>query len=130
MDLRVIHPVPLPVQDVVPDLHVLEDLRCRVGRGAGDPGWAETGSEQRHPRQHREPAMHLDHAGDVAAVAVSEVPVDLVVDRVELAAELLDLLGAEARERALDLGGFGFGGCHQALFSSFIDRSRRGPRGR
>ena len=32
--------------------------------------------------------MHLDHAHDVAAVAVAELGVDLVVDRVELAAEL------------------------------------------
>ena len=46
--------------------------------------------------------MHLDHRLDVDRVALAEVVEDLVVDRVELAAELLDLLVAEARERALD----------------------------
>ena len=102
VDLGVVHPVPLPVQDVVPDLHVLEDLGRRVGDGSRDPGRPIARAEQQHPPHHREAAMHRDHARDVAAIAVAEVGVDLVVDGVELAPQLLDLLLAEVCERALD----------------------------
>jgi hypothetical protein len=77
--------------------------------------------EQFDPAQRGEAPVHLDHAGDVAAVALSEVGVDLVVHRVELAAKLLDLLGAELGERALDPvfggGGGGGGGGHWLLLS-------------
>ena len=38
MDLGIIHPVPLAVNDVVTDLHVLDDLGQREGSGAGQPG--------------------------------------------------------------------------------------------
>ena len=51
--------------------------------------------EQQAPEQ-REPAVELDHAADVARVAVAEVVEDLVVDRVELLADRLDLLGGQA----------------------------------
>src|SRR5512132_3023471 len=44
--------------------------------------------------------MHLDHAGDVAPVAVAEVLEDLVVDGVELAAERVEFLRAQPCERA------------------------------
>ena len=46
--------------------------------------------------EHDQPPVHLDHRADVVAVAVAEVVEDLVVDRVELLAELLDLLVGEA----------------------------------
>ena len=52
---------------------------------------------------------------DVAAVAVAEVGEDLVVDRVELLAELLDLLVAQAGQRALDHRG------HRVSFGSEVD---------
>ena len=53
VDLRVVHPVPLAVQDVVADLHVLEDLRRRERRRPGDPGRPVAGGEQQHPRRSR-----------------------------------------------------------------------------
>jgi len=43
--------------------------------------------------------VQLDRAADVARVAVAEVGVDLVVDRVELVAERLELLGRKAGKR-------------------------------
>ena len=46
--------------------------------------------------------MELDHAADVLRVLVAEVVVDLVMDRVELLGELLELLVAEPMERILD----------------------------
>ena len=48
--------------------------------------------------------MQLDHAADVARVAIAEIRVHLVVDCVELAAELLDLLVGQLRQWALGLG--------------------------
>ena len=42
-------------------------------------------AQQQRAAEHGEPPVHLDHRHDVAAVAVAEVVVDLVVDRVELA---------------------------------------------
>jgi hypothetical protein len=47
--------------------------------------------------------VHLDHRLDVAPIAVAELCVDLVVDRVELAPKRLELLIAEPRQRALRL---------------------------
>jgi hypothetical protein len=124
-DLGIVHPVPLAVHDVVADLHVLEDLGHGEQRGAGKPGGPAARGEQQDAPEHHEPAVHLDHAYDVAPVAVAELGEDLVVDGVELAAELLDLLLAEPRERALDHAG------HPA--PSVVDvtgRSRWGLRGR
>ena len=88
VDLGIVHPVPLAVHHVVADLHVLEDLGQRQRRRAGDPGRPVARGEQQHPAEHDQPAVHLDHARDVAAVAIAELGEDLVVDRVELAAEL------------------------------------------
>ena len=85
---------------------------------------------------HREPAVHLDHRRDVAPVAVSELRVDLVVDRVELLAELFDLLVGEARERALDVVVSFVSAVAVVILSSCPDltalkaRSRCRPRGR
>ena len=85
VDVGVVHPVPLAVHDVVADLHVLEDLGQRQRRRAGDPGRLVARGEQQHPAEHGEPAVHLDHARDVAPVAVAELGEHVVVDRVELA---------------------------------------------
>jgi hypothetical protein len=124
-DLGVVHPVPLAVHDVVADLHVLEDLGHGEQGGAGEPGRPVARAEQQHAPEHHEPAVHLDHAHDVAPVAVAELGEDLVVDGVELAAELLDLLVAEPRERALDHAG------HPApSVVGVTGRSRWGLRGR
>ena len=73
-----------------------------------------------------QPPVHLDHARDVAPVAVAEVVEDLVVDRVELLAELLDLLVGEPRQRALDHR-WPWG--PRVSGSWFTARSRRAPSG-
>jgi hypothetical protein len=62
------------------------------------------GDQERNPAEHGEAALHRDHAFDVAAVAFAELGEDAVADRVELAAELLQALGAEVRQRALRMG--------------------------
>jgi hypothetical protein len=93
------------VEDVVTDLHVLEDLRQRQRRGAGERCGAVAREQQLHARQHEQPPMHLDHAFDVPAVAFAEVCVDIVVNGIELARELLDLIRAQMSKRALDQAG-------------------------
>ncbi len=67
-----------------------------------DPGGLEAGADQHRAAHQHEPPVQRDHRVDVLGVALAEVVEDLVVDRVELLAELLDLLGAEPRQRALD----------------------------
>ena len=121
VDVRVVHPVPLAVHDVVADLHVLEDLGQRQRRRSRRPRPACTSRRRggsATPRARRRCISIIDD--DVRAVAVAEVGEDLVVDRVELLAELLDLLVAEPGERALDHGGS----------AGLRARSRLRPRGR
>ncbi len=61
MDLRIVHPVPLTVHDVVADLHVLEDLRDPEAGGARQPGRLAGGSEQQHPSRDQQLALGCDH---------------------------------------------------------------------
>lgn len=117
--MRVVHPVPLAVHDVVADLHVLEDLGRRQGRGAADGKRAEARQQQADAADHGEPPLHLDHRLDVAAVAFAELTGDAVFDRVELARQLLELRRREVRQRALltcvdgaGIGRWGDGGAH------------------
>ena len=100
VDLRVVHPVPLAVHDVVADLHVLEDLGHAEQARAGDPGGRARllrlqAGEQRDPAGGREAALHRDHPVDVRRVRVAARLLDLGADGVELASELLDLLLGE-----------------------------------
>ena len=57
---------------------------AELRRGPGRPQRPVLRAEQQHAAHHRQAAVHLDHARDVAAVALAEVAVDVVVDRVEL----------------------------------------------
>ena len=79
----IVHPVPLAVQDVVADLHVLEDLRHRQPRCPEQPRRRVARGHQHDPRQRGEPAVELDQAADVLRVAFAEIGPDLVVDRLE-----------------------------------------------
>ena len=49
VDLGVVHPVPLSVDDVVPDLHVLEDLGDREHSAACPPQWFLVAEQQCRP---------------------------------------------------------------------------------
>jgi hypothetical protein len=49
--------------------------------------------------------MELDDAADVCRVALAEVGVHVVVDRLELLADLVDLRASEPVEWVLDGGG-------------------------
>src|ERR1700731_5418138 len=93
------------MHDVGADFHFPEDFRERKGRGAGEPQRPVAGSEQQRPSGQDETAMQLDRPAYVSRVGLSEVGEYLIVDRVELTPELLELLRGEARERAHDVLG-------------------------
>ena len=95
VDLRVAHPVPLAVQDVVPDLHVVEDLGHRQRGGADQPRGREPGEQQRGATADLQAALHRDDALDVAGVGLAERVHHLGAQRVELHADGVDLLGGE-----------------------------------
>ena len=71
VDLRVAHPVPLAVHDVVADLHVLEDLRDGQAGGADEPRGREQREEQDGAAGQLELALDVDDAADVGGVALA-----------------------------------------------------------
>jgi hypothetical protein len=101
VDVRVVHPVPLAVEDVVPDLHVLEDLGDRQPRGPEHPGRRVARGHQHDPRERGQAPVELDQRADVDRVTLAEVRADLVVDGLEGLADLVDLLRGEAVERVV-----------------------------
>ena len=97
MDLRVAHPVPLAVQDVVPDLHVVEHLGDREARGAEHPGGLVPAREQERAAAHLELALHVDDASDVRRVPCAAIVEDRLPDGVELATDRLDVGSRQVR---------------------------------
>ena len=71
VDLRVAHPVPLAVQDVVADLHVLQDLRHGQAGGADQPRGREDRDQQHAPAGQLEPALRRDDPADVGGVVLA-----------------------------------------------------------
>ena len=59
-------------------------------------------AEQDPSRQQRELPVQRDDGADVVGIAIAEAVEHLIVDRVELFSDRLDLLVAEVRKRAFD----------------------------
>src|SRR5699024_1496851 len=96
VDLRIVHPVPLAVHDVVAQFHVLEDLGHPQHPGADRPDGAVAGPEvQQRARADLQSALQADDAVDVLVVTRTARGQDLVADRVEFPSQLFDLLGGE-----------------------------------
>ncbi len=110
LDLRILHPVPLGVQHIVGDLHVLQDLRQaqqdhaqrhhdQRGAPAGQrmrPGrQQEQAGVDGEPAEQRHAALDADQAQDVQPVFLAPGFQGLVIDGVHLAAELVDLFFRE-----------------------------------
>jgi|AntDryMetagUQ889_1029465.scaffolds.fasta_scaffold04779_2 hypothetical protein len=53
------------------DLHVLEDLGQRQGRGAGEPQRAKLRAREQDATEQGKPALKADDAVDVGGVAVA-----------------------------------------------------------
>src|SRR3954453_22995288 len=104
VDDGIVHPVPLTVQDVVADLHVLEDLRQTEHGGSCNPRALEARRDQQRTPDQSHPPLQPDDAADVVGVALAEVVLDLLVQLVEELPELFDLLVRELVEGVL-LGG-------------------------
>src|SRR5690606_32211860 len=94
---RIAHPVPLAVQDVVADLHVVEDLRRGEGGGPGEPRGRQPGGEQQRPAGDLQPAPRGDEAPDVPGILLAEARHQLRAGPVQLPAELFQLLGGQFR---------------------------------
>lgn len=103
MDLRVVHPVPLPVRDVVAEFHVLDDLRHSQHPGSCQPGELVSAGEQRNSATGGQRALELNRAANVARVALTAGLLDFGSDRVQLLRELLDVLGGQVSV-FLDIG--------------------------
>jgi NADPH-dependent stearoyl-CoA 9-desaturase len=84
VDLWIVHPIPLPVYDVVADLHVLDDLGQSQDRRAGPPRWAPGADSQNQPACDVQGALNRDGAADVAGIAFAARVFDLGADRVQL----------------------------------------------
>ncbi len=95
VDLGVVHPVPLAVHDVVADLDIFQDLCHGEQRGARHPRRRQRAREEGHAAGDQQPALQGDDAPDVLGVASAEVFLDLLADRIEAPAELLDLVLAQ-----------------------------------
>src|SRR6478752_5210728 len=103
VNLRVAHPVPLAVHDVVPDLHVLDDLGDREAGRADDPGGREHRHEQEGSAAELQLALGGDDLADVGRVVGSAGVDDGLPDGVELDTDLLDVLGGEVADRVVGL---------------------------
>ena len=126
------HPVPLAVQDVVADLHVLEDLGGAQARGAEDPGRREDAEEQHRAAAELERALGLDDLADVGRVAGAAGVDDVLADGVELDADRLDVLAGQVgdgADRLLLDDGHGdllvCDGCSSGSVGSVVERSIR-----
>jgi len=93
----------LPVNDVVPELHVLDDLGEPEHRGAGDPRWRERAGEQRGPTTDGQPALELDRVLDVRRIVRASRLLDVASDLVELTPDRFDVGVGQVGE-LLDVG--------------------------
>ena len=87
MDHVITHPVPLTVHDVVPDLHVVDDLGNTEPNRTGDPyGW-QPGKHQRSAGAHLEATLTSNDGSDVRSVILAELVDHRLTDRVEFGGE-------------------------------------------
>src|SRR4029077_385868 len=99
VDLGVAHPVPLAVQDVVPDLHVLQDLGDAQAGGADDPRGREDAGEEDDAAGELQRAAGLDPPADVARVGLAAGVDDGLADRVELDGDRLEVVVGQVGDR-------------------------------
>jgi len=93
MDLRIIHPVPLAVHDVVPDFHVLDDLGKRQHACAERPRIPVSADDQSDSRRHFAHALQCDDSTDIPRVAFAQCGFYFFPDRIQFRAELYDICG-------------------------------------
>lgn len=118
VDFRVVHPVPLPVRDVVTDLHVLHALGDSEGcHSENPPGPSPAGADQQ-PCSDIQCTLERDRAPDVGGVRRPERLGDISADLVQFGAQRLDIIRGEVRI-FLDVGDR-----HGVLSASSSQRAR------
>ena len=95
MDFGIVHPIPLTVGHVVPDLHVLYALGDAEGHRTRDRTRLRPAGLDHDPRRGIEDALEGDRMADVARVRLAERLDDVAANRVEVGTELLDILAIE-----------------------------------
>src|SRR5271166_4316669 len=91
MDLRVVQPIPLAVHDVVPEFQVLDDLRDTKQGGPGDPGDLVPARQQGNSTTDHQATLQLDGPAHVPGIALAPGLLDIGSDRVQFAAQFLDV---------------------------------------
>ncbi len=97
MDLRVVHPVPLTVTDVVPDLHVLNGFRVRQQDRADHPARPRRAAGDHQPGRQIQYPLKRDHPVQVGGVRATQGSFDVRPDRVQLGADRLDVRRTQVR---------------------------------
>ena len=103
VNLRVVHPVPLAVHDVVADLHVLDDLGHAQGHGARPPGRTARTGGQHQPAGYLQRALRCDGAADVAGVARAARVFNVLADGIQLNGQAFDV-GVRQMGEYVDVG--------------------------
>ena len=95
VDLRVIHPIPLSVGDVVAELHILDALRCEQSERAGRPAGLAPAGPNRQPGGDFKATLKTYDALDVCAVVGAERLLDITTDLIQRRPEGLDVRFAQ-----------------------------------
>ena len=91
VDLRVVHPVPLTVHHVVPEFHVLDDLRERQQANSGEPRRTTTAGEKHCAAADFERTLQTNDVAHVSRILLAARLLDVATNRVEFAAERFDV---------------------------------------
>ena len=89
VDRRVAHPIPLTVDDVMGEFHVLDAFGYRQGAGAQHPSGPSFAHTDDEPCRDLEASLNGDGAPDVCAVLHAERILDVATNRVQLDRERL-----------------------------------------
>ena len=107
--LRVVHPIPLAVHDIVAEFHVLDDLGDRKHGRSAEPQQPVAASQQCQPTADLQESLCGDGAPQILGVALAAVGFDLASQCIELVAEGLDVGFGQMRIRVDVID------CHRAL---------------
>ncbi len=91
MDLRIVHPVPLAMHDVVAEFHVLDDLGHREHRGSRKPEPAMATAQQCQSTAGLQNALCRNRSTQIPCVAHTAIRFDLASQRIEFGAECFDV---------------------------------------
>ena len=116
MDFGIVHPVPLAVNDVVPQLHVLDDLGdLPVLSIPARRAILLLLANKREAPEGGQPALQLDRATDVLRIAFAARFFDVCTDCVQFRGQILDVLRTQVGV-CLDVSD-----SHEIVFLSNLD---------